>query len=215
MITGVLCVCRKWGAGTGCRGQCCAPSAQFCCEPKTAVKNNLFFLKRRANVRQCHCVHISGLPLKGHVQPCVFLPVSTGQWMGGLSDCPGWPACTPEVPRSVPASPSAPRGWMTICRFQASGAPQLSCPAGPAGHQPPRNQGLCVLFVQYPQGHLPGGPRVTEGAGPGHYRVPQPDTSTCHPVHPQYLQNIVRQEGRKQQPVKTTLFPFYRVGSRG
>ena len=106
-------------------------------------------------------------------------------------------------PRSAPECPSQSlsSAWMTICRFQASGAPQLSCPAGPAGHQPPRDQGLCVLFVHYSQGHLPGRPRVTEGAGPRHYGIPQPDTSKCYPVHPQYLQYVVWQEGRK----KTTL----------
>ena len=116
---------------------------------------------------------------------CPALCVSAGLHRpvdGGTQRLPRWPACTPEVPQSVPASPSAPHGWMTICRFQASGAPQLSCPAGPAGHQPPRDQGLCVLFVHYSQGHLPGRPRVTEGAGPRHYGVPQPDTSKCYPV---------------------------------
>lgn len=59
---GAVCV---WEVGcrAGSRGQCCAPSAQFCCELKTAVKNMplFFFLKRRANVRRCHCAHISAL----------------------------------------------------------------------------------------------------------------------------------------------------------
>lgn len=137
--------------------------------------------------------------------PVCFCQSPPASGRGGLSDCPSWPACTPEVPQSVSAIPSAPCGWMTVCKFQASGAPQLSCPTGPAGHQPPRDQGLCLLFVHCSQGHLPGRPRVTEGAGPRRYGVPQPDTSKCHPVHPQYLHNIIWQEGRKKQPLKTTL----------
>lgn len=141
------------------------------------------------------------LPLKGQVSSPVCFCQFHWPVDGGLSDCPGDGLPAPQKCSSVSAIPSAPCGWMTICKFQASGAPQLSCPTGPAGHQPPRDQGLCVLFVHYSQGYLPGRPRVTERAGPRRYGVPQPDTSKCHPVHPQYLHNIVWQEGRKQ-PLK-------------
>lgn len=201
---GAVCV---WEVGcrAGSRGQCCAPSAQFCCEPKTAVKNNLFFFKKKGKCQAVPlCSHLCS-PFEGScpvlcVSASLHWPVDGGD---SVTAPDGLPA--PQKCLSVSAIPSAPCGWMTICKFQASGAPQLSCPTGPAGHQPPRDQGLCVLFVHYSQGYLPGRPRVTEGAGPRRYGVPQPDTSKCHPVHPQYLHNIVWQEGRKKQPLKTTL----------
>lgn len=150
------------------------------------------------------CSHLCS-PFEGS---CLVLCVSASlHWPVDGGDSVTAPDGLPALQKcpSVSAIPSAPCGWMTICKFQASGAPQLSCPTGPAGHQPLRDQGLCVLFVHYSQGYLPGRPRVTERAGPRRYGVPQPDTSKCHPVHPQYLHNIVWQEGRKKQPLKTTL----------
>ena len=135
-------MCGKWGAGTGCY----IPSAQFCCEPKTIVKNNLFFKKR--GERQAVPLWLSLCsPFEGSCQACVFLPVSTGQRTRGLSDCPRWPACTPEVPRSVPAVPSAPHGWMDD-HLQISGQRCSPAQLSQRSFWTPtsQGQGLCVLF---------------------------------------------------------------------
>lgn len=38
-----MCVLGKWGTGQGPEGNAVHLLLSFCCEPKTAVKNNLFF----------------------------------------------------------------------------------------------------------------------------------------------------------------------------